>query len=764
LKDLEIIKENYTDPQILTLDIEEKELADNDNTFLNANNIYTEVEGEVGKNLKLKDNQRVNLVGIIKSRFGTAEDARKSSEKRWLSAYSNYRGLYKKGVKFRDSEKSRIFVKITKTKVLAAFGQLVDVIFGAGIFPIGISETKLPEGERKNAHLDTQNPSPTLESPDNIGNRLEDETDNPYDVGYEGDGRILAAGETLGRGEYSKTVEETAEESGMLVEGLNPNPQVFELSPAKKAARAMEKLIHDQIEESKGSSEIRNSLLEASLLGTGILKGPFNFNKKLNKWEMDEDNNRVYAPLEVRVPRIEFVSCWDFYPDPQATNVDECEFIIHRHKMNRSQLRQLRNMPYFNEDAIRDCLREGPNYIEKGFEDQLKDQMSSPDESGSSNFEVLEYWGIMDAEYAREVGIDLDEEIDDLDEVQINAWVCGNMLLRAVVNPFSPYRIPYHAFPYEKNPYNFFGIGVAENMDDSQQIMNGHARMAIDNLALAGSLVFDVDESALVGGQTMEVYPGKIFRRQAGMPGQSIYGLKFPNTAPENMMMFDRFRQLADEQTGIPSYSHGQTGVQSMTRTASGMSMLLGAASLNIKTVVKNIDDFLLKPLGESYFQWNMQFFEGDLDIAGDLEVKATGTNSMMQKEVRSQRLTMFLQTAQSPAIAPFVKISKLVSELAYSLDLDPDEILNDPDEAAIMAQIIGMQNAGQTTGPEAEAVGGQPGVMGGVQGAPQQPQELGTTGTGGGNIGTGNVPLAGEAEFSGTPRAAGGAGQGSPI
>ena len=103
----------------------------------------------------------------------------------------------------------------------------------------------------------------------------------------------------------------------------------------------------------------------------------------------------------------------------------------------------------------------------------------------------------MDAQYAREVGIDLDEEIDDLDEVQINAWVCGDKLLRAVINPFTPYRLPYHAFPYERNPYNFFGVGVAENMNDSQQIMNGHARMAIDNLAMSGSLVFDVDESAL---------------------------------------------------------------------------------------------------------------------------------------------------------------------------------------------------------------------------------------------------------------------------
>ena len=729
-------------------------MADNDNTFLTADNLYEDVEGEAGKNLNLEQNQKQNLVGIIQSRFYQAEDARNTDETRWLRSYENYRGLYNKSVKFRDSEKSRVFVKITKTKVLAAYGQLVDVIFGTGKFPIGIQETKIPEGELGQANLDINNPQMGLESPqsgmqlpDDIGNRI----DNPYDVGYEGDGRTLKPGATFGLGVFSEPLEDQV--ADQLVEGYSPNPQALEISPSQKAARRMEKLIHDQIDESKGSSEIRNALLEASLLGTGIIKGPFNFNKKLNKWEVGEDGERNYNPLEVRVPRIEFVSCWDFYPDPSATSIEECEYVVHRHKMNKSQLRQLRNMPYFDKDAIRNCLMEGPNYQEKDFESQLKDDARQ--DEYQSNFEVLEYWGIMDAEYAREVGIELDDSIDDLDEVQINAWVCGNQLLRAVINPFTPYRLPYHAFPYERNPYNFFGIGVAENMDDSQQIMNGHARMAVDNLAMAGSLVFDVDESALVGGQSMEIYPGKIFRRQAGMPGQAIHGVKFPNTAPENMMMFDKFRQLADEQTGIPSYSHGQTGVQSMTRTASGMSMLLGAASLNIKTVVKNLDDFLLRPLGESFFQWNMQFFEGSLDVEGDLEVRATGTNSLMQKEVRSQRLTMFLQTAQSPAIAPFVKISKLVSELAYSLDLDPDEILNDPEEAAMMAQIIGMQNAGQNIGTEAEQAGQGQGPMGGLAGTPAQPQDLGPTGTGGGNIGTGNVPVAGESEFSGTDRTA---------
>ena len=727
-------------------------MADKENTFLNADNIYEDVEGEAGKILDLEMSQQTNLVGVIKDRFQQAEDARQTDERRWLRAYENYRGMYAKSVKFRESEKSRVFVKVTKTKVLAAFGQLVDVIFGTGKFPIGISETKVPEGEYASAHLDTQNPMQGIETslPDNIGNRLEDppQEDNPYDIGYEGDGKTLKAGATFGKGVFTDSVEDQAED--MLVEGFSANPQALEISPAQKAARRLEKLVHDQIEESNGSSEIRNALLESALLGTGIVKGPFNFNKTLSRWTDNEEGEREYNPLEVRVPRIEFVSCWDFYPDPAATNMDECEYVIHRHKLNRSQLRQLRNMPYFDEDAIRDCLKMGANYEEKDFEQQLKDNAYTEEEY-NSNYEVLEYWGIMDAEYAREVGIDLPDSVDDLDEVQVNAWVTGNKLLRAVINPFTPYRIPYHAFPYERNPYNFFGIGVAENMDDSQQIMNGHARMAIDNLALSGSVVFDIDEAALVGGQSMDIYPGKVFRRQAGMPGQSIYGLKFPNTANENMMMFDKFRQLADEQTGLPSYSHGQTGVQSMTRTASGMSMLLGAASLNIKTVVKNLDDFLLKPLGEAYFQWNMQFFEGDIDVKGDLEVKATGTNSLMQKEVRSQRLTMFLQTAQSPAIAPFVKISKLVSELAYSLDLDPDEILNDPEEAAIMAQIIGMQNAGQNTSEEAQPNSQQPEAMGGLGGTPQAPQDIGVTGTGGGNIGIGNVPQSGEDQFSGT-------------
>ena len=242
----------------------------------------------------------------------------------------------------------------------------------------------------------------------------------------------------------------------------------------------------------------------------------------------------------------------------------------------------------------------------------------------------------------------------------------------------------------------------------------------------------------------MKVFPGKIFRRQSGMPGQAIHGVKFPNTSTENLMMFDKFRQLADEATGIPSYSHGTTGVQSTTRTAAGMSMLMGAAALSIKTVIKNVDDFLLRPLGETLFAWNMQFNEEAPEIKGDLNVKARGTSSLMQKEVRSQRLMTFLQVASNQNLAPFVRWHSILSEIAKSLDIEPEKLINDPEKAAIFAKIMGMANGNTKTESN-----NQQSSMANDGGTPAGANPNDPTGVGGGNIGTGSIPQAGESGFS---------------
>ena len=64
---------------------------------------------------------------------------------------------------------------------------------------------------------------------------------------------------------------------------------------------------------------------------------------------------------------------------------------------------------------------------------------------------MLEYWGTVDSSFMNEIGADV-EGIDELDQIQVNVWVCGNQIIRAVANPFTPHRIPFQVFPYEISP------------------------------------------------------------------------------------------------------------------------------------------------------------------------------------------------------------------------------------------------------------------------------------------------------------------------
>ena len=677
-----------------------------------------------------KDDSYSNLGSLIESRLKESEQARLYDEKRWLRSYRNYRGIYGSDMAFRDSEKSKVFVKVTKTKVLASYGQLIEVLFSQGKFPIGIQPTSDPLGIAKYAHI----------KPDNLKQqdaRMEDI------YGFEGDGREISPGATADeifnglKDKYAK---------GGFDEGPAPDLKTMpQVEPANEAAKNMETLIHDQLEESHAISVMRHVLFEMCLLGTGILKGPFNYEQSEHKWTLNDKGEREYKPINKLVPRIEAVSCWDLYPDPDAVQIEDADYVIQRHIFTRTQIRDLVNRPFFRKSAINDLLEGGPNYETRSYETALFDR-ENQEEYNKNRFEVLEYWGTIDKALVEEAGIEMPDDIsDELDEVQINAWISNGQILRLVLNPFTPARNPFMVCPYEINPYQFFGVGIPENMDDAQTIMNGHARMAIDNLALAGNLVFDVDETMLVPGQDMTIYPGKIFRRQSGQTGQALHGLRFPNTAPENMQIFDKFRQLADEATGIPSYSHGTTGVMSTTRTASGMSMLMGAAALNIKTVVKNVDDYLLRPLGETLFQWNMQFNKDIPDIQGDLDVKAQGTSSLMQKEVRSQRLMTFMQVASNQFLAPFVKWHSIIREIAKSMDIDPDQLVNDPEKAAIFAKMIGEMNANQ----QAEGNNQQQGGMGATGGVPAGATVTDTQGSGGGNIGVGTPQTPGESGFT---------------
>ena len=673
------------------------------------------------------------IVRFVMERYQKAEDTRRQDEDRWLQSYRNYRGLYGPDVQFTEAEKSRVFIKVTKTKTLAAYGQIIDVLFANQKFPISVEPTKLPEGISEAVNFDMQ-PKP------------EGSADQGSVFGFDGDGEDFPAGATASSLREMKlgALQNKLQEVDNLEEGYGTTATKVTFEPAMIAAKRMEKKIMDQLEESHASKQLRSTAFEMALFGTGIMKGPFAVDKEYPNW----DEEGEYNPTIKTVPSTSHVSVWNFYPDPDAANMDEAQYVVERHKMSRTQLRALKKRPFFRPNVIDDVIEMGEGYIKKYWEDDLRDYETDYD---IDRFEVLEYWGTIDREILELADVDIPEEFEELDEVQANIWYCNGRILRAVLNPFKPAHIPYYAVPYELNPYSFFGVGIAENMDDTQTLMNGFMRMAVDNAVLSGNLLIEIDETNLVPGQDLSVYPGKVFRRQGGAPGQAIFGTKFPNVSGENMQLFDKARVLADESTGFPSFAHGQTGVSGVGRTASGISMLMNAAAGGIKTVIKNVDDYLLSPLGKAMFSFNMQF-DFDPEIKGDLEVKARGTESLMANEVRSQRLMQFMQVASNPTLAPFAKFPYIVREIAKSMDLDPEKVTNSFEEAALQQKLM-QQNAPPAP---AQPAGGPPGV--------QDP-----SGGGGSNIGVGQAPVPGEQGFtgndqSGQPAEAGGQPPQTPL
>ena len=678
-------------------------------------------------NLKeaLADDEGHTLASFVESAYGRSEDARYDQERRWLTSYRNYRGLYGSDNQFTESEKSQVFIKVTKTKVMAAYGQITDVLFAGQRFPIGISSTREPEGVAESVHFDPNQP---------------EEPQSPY--GFPGDGNELQPGDT------TKSLGDRIGEAAKMSEGLELKegpglvPTAITFHPADIGAKKMEKRILDQLEESSASKHLRSAAFEMALFGTGVLKGPFAVDKEYPMWEENEEGKVEYNPKIVTMPKLEFVSVWNFYPDPDAKNMEQAEYVVQRHKLSHSDLRGLKKRPFFDSETIDECIEMGTNYVRKWWETQVEDEDSKS--YSVDRFEVFEYWGNIDKELAEDAGLDIPDEYEDLDTVQINAWVGNGKILRLAINPFVPNRIPYFAAPYELNPYSFYGVGLAENMSDTQQLMNGFMRMAVDNAVLAGNLIFEIDETNLVPGQDLELYPGKIFRRQGGAPGQALFATSYPNVSNQNMQMFDKARVLSDEATGIPSFSHGQTGVTGTGRTAAGISMLMGAAQLSIKSVIKNIDDYLLQPLGEAFYAFNQQF-DYDEEIKGDIEVKARGTESLMRNEVRSQRLIQLMQIGSSPTLAPFIKFPVILREIAHAFDLDAEKFVNDEREAVRQAEVMkaaGMmpqapaQQAPQEQQPKAPEGGGVPtGNM---------------TGTGNGNIGPATPAEPEMPEFSG--------------
>ncbi|MBF0256030.1 MAG: hypothetical protein HQL47_06135 [Gammaproteobacteria bacterium] len=597
--------------------------------------------------------------------FEQWKEARRAKEDEWIEDLRAYNGI--------DSEESYnlsdVYVHLTRTKVQVAFARLSDLMFQSDKH-WGIKPT----------------PKPRLSKQQRTG------------IAY-----MLA------------------QATGMMPSAEDVEKVATQEAAAK--AEAMEKAMHDQLVEADYESLMKVAILEACIIGSGAIKGVTVGVRSDESWAQGSGMWDVKSE-EVPIPVLSSVSAFDLYPDPMATTVDECEGIFERHVLPRHKLNEMAEKSQFDMEALGDVLRGSPNGNHRELQHETDRRVISGitvvDENLVPRFELLEYWGYLSGADLKDCGCEVQNE-DTL--YLANIWVCGGRTLKAKLSRQKPSgQLPYRIFPYEQVPHQFWGVGVARQMRDSQIVMNKGVRTLLDNLALSSGPQTEVNMALLAPGEDpTDMKPWKVWLRDGGDPAYPAVRFFQPQPMQNAVAeVIDMFRRFADEETNMPSYTHGQTS-QGLNKTASGMSMLMGAANVAIKSIVRNIDTYLVQPLIESLYHWNMQWNE-DESIKGDMEIYAQGSTALIAKEVQSERMLQFAQMTANPIDLNFVDRLKILRSVAESMDIQPDKVLIDEEQLQLQQQ----QQAFAAGGAGGFAPGQTPGMAntGGVPFPVQGPMQ----------------------------------------
>lgn len=622
----------------------------------------------------------------LQSLFHETEQNRQEVEQEWLKDLRQYKGQYEPDVLAKISKKrSRAFIRLTRTKVKTTDARVTDMLF--------------PGGSDKNWHM-TESPvsevDPRLhatilqniafEKVEALAAQLQALPPEQIQAMSESGGMpdvpsltALIAEQRLD--DLPKEIRPTEDESLMAVNEF-----------AKESAQKMSDEIEDQLTEAKYEDVVRDVIHSGHLFGTGVLKGPLVEKRTIKHWMQgrDEKGNATGWTLhnmEINVPFMEFVPIWDTYPDMSTTDLGHAEFIFQRYVMTRAETRKLSKRPFFDQEAINKYVKENPegDAKYKTYETELrgisKDQVYHARER-RRKYEVLEYWGNVDGMELQACGCEVDEDLLHLD-FEANVWMLGNTIIRAILNPSDAKVRPYHFYYFEKDETSIFGNSIPWVIRDPQSIFNSSIRATLDNAAISAGPQVEVNVDLLDDDENVEdLFPFRIWLRHGeGINAQypAVRVTPVPNYSQAFLQIADVSKQLLDETSTLPSYTHGEQD-KGVAKTVGGLSMLMGAAAITLKDVVRNFDNGITKPFITAMYHWNMQFNERE-DIKGDYEVKARGSSSLMAKELHAQRLELFAANTKDPIDGPYIKRAELNQERAQALDLDADKFVRTEDE-----------------------------------------------------------------------------------
>jgi hypothetical protein len=575
--------------------------------------------------------------------FGEAERDRLSIEERWLKDLRQFKAEYDPEVKAAlHPKRSKANLSLTRTKIKTVDARMMEIFFPAGSAkPWGIEPTSVPE-----LH-------PEL---------------------------------------LREITEQMTQITGAVPSGTEIEKVVFD--EAKARAEDMEREMADQLEEVHYRDIVRQVIHSGNLYGTGILKGPL-VKESVSRRFLRKDDDWGQIKISTYQPYAEFCPIWSFYPDMSAINLEDCRYIFQRHVMARHNVFKLAQRDDFLSEPIKAYLKAHPDGDAhlKNFENSLQDTKSKGDDGGSDptragHYQVLEFWGYLSADELKDLEIELPPESDGT-ELAVNVWLIGDVVIKAIISPVDGVEIPFHIYYFSKDETSIFGEGIAVLMRDVQALFNATVRAMLDNAAISAGPIIEANMDLLAADEDpTDLFPFRVFQRNgygSDAMAKAITVTTLPTYTSEFMALIQFLETTADNITSIPRHSYGETGSVSGTaaQTATGLSMLMGAAHISLKDQVKYFDDGVTTTFIKALYFWNMSFNDKD-SIKGDFQIVARGTSTLMAREVQGEQLVKVMQLAQAPMFEPYVNADRLLMAVIKNLDLENLGIIKTPQQTKI--------------------------------------------------------------------------------
>ncbi|WP_051261528.1 portal protein [Desulfovibrio inopinatus] len=673
--------------------------------FVQSNTEYlAELEAQARAEDQARQAEQVaaSLAAYVEKCWQAAKNAKSDIEEVMFSALRQRNGEYDPGILEKIGAAggtSTIYMMLTDEKCTAAASWLEDILLPADDKAWGTRPTPVPDVP------------PQMEQA--ISQKI---MMNAQQI-------MMQTGQQIPPQAMQQLLEEMKEKLKQQVEKV-----------AASEEEKIEREIEDVLLESNFRRAFREFIDDLVTFPAAFLKGPFIKLEKRLVWGANGER----AAEDTQVLGFERVSPFDIFPAPLSRTMDD-GYIIERHRFTRSDLLDLRGLPAFNADEIDMVLmvyRFGVGGLrldatDTNTREYLEGRRNWQDDP-EGRLEALQFWGRVQGSMLLEYGMDDSQIPDPLMEYDAEVWIVGGRVIKAELNGDPLGRRPYHKACLRNKPGSFWGQSIPQLIRDVQDVCNAAARNLVDNVAMSSGPQVMVDVSALQEGEPVEdIRPWRVWPiNRYDMGGASAKPIEFyqpPIVVNELMALYQWAAAEADNKSGIPKYSYGQGGESGALKTATGLSMMMKAATKQIQQVVRNIDNDVVEPVINRVFEYLIYFF--NKPYRGDIKLIARGSSGVLVKEQLQVRRNEFLQLVlSSPIVHQIVGdmgIAELLRAHVRDLDINADDVVPTPEQIqqqAMMRQMQMMQMARQQQAMAAAQGKGQPGK-------PQKPQQLEASG-----------------------------------